>query len=111
MNETTIRQLIERFLNAGTTMEEERTPTTNALREILAKLGLPGITDEAIHAFTVEEDGGAYAVWRIGAGSGSYVLKRAKAFELETYVASSGTKSPMLPRFTVPASLAARSIS
>ena len=80
-------------------MEEERTPTTDALREILAKLGLPGITDEAIHAFTVEEDGGAYAVWRIDAGSGSYVLKRAKAFELETYRCFFRDKKPYAPAF------------
>ena len=80
-------------------MEEERTPTTNELREILAKLGLPGITDEAIHAFTVEEDGGAYAVWRIDAGSGSCVLKRAKAFELETYRCFFRDKKPYAPAF------------
>ena len=80
-------------------MEEERTPTTNELREILAKLGLPGITDEAIHAFTVEEDGSAYAVWRIDAGSGSYVLKRAKAFELETYRCFFRDKKPYAPAF------------
>jgi len=80
-------------------MEEERTPTTKELTEILAKLGLPGIGEGAIRAFTVEEDGGAYAVWRIDAGSGSCVLKRAKAFELETYRCFFRDKKPYAPAF------------
>ncbi len=82
-----------------TPAQSEKNPTTGELPEILAKLGLPGITDEAIHAFTVEEDGGAYAVWRIDAGSGSYVLKRAKAFELETYRCFFRDKKPYAPAF------------
>ena len=92
-------------------MEERRTPTTGELTESLAKLGRPGIGEGAIRGFTAEEDGGEYAVWRIDAGSGSYVLKRAKAFELETYRCFFRDKNPMLPRFTAPAPLAARSIS
>ena len=82
-----------------TPAQSEKIPTTGELPEILAKLGLPGLTDEAIHAFTVEEDGGAYAVWRIDAGSGSYVLKRAKAFELETYRCFFRDKKPYAPAF------------
>lgn len=82
-----------------TPAQSEKIPATGELPEILAKLGLPGITDEAIRAFTVEEDGGAYAVWRIDAGSGSYVLKRAKAFELETYRCFFRDKKPYAPAF------------
>ena len=78
---------------------EEKTPTTRELTEILAKLGLPGIGEEAIRAFTAEEDGGAYAVWRIDTGSGKYVLKRAKAFELETYRCFFREKKPYAPAF------------
>ena len=80
-------------------MEEERIPTTRELTEILAKLGLPGIGEGAIHVFTAEEDGGEYAVWRIDAGSGKYVLKRAKAYELETYRSFFRDKKPYAPAF------------
>ena len=82
-----------------TPAQSEKIPTTGELPEILAKLGLPGITDEAIRAFTAEEDGSEYAVWRIDAGSGSYVLKRAKAFELETYRCFFRNKKSYAPAF------------
>ena len=80
-------------------MEEERRPTTRELTETLAKLGLPGITDEGIRAFTVEEDGSEYAVWRVDTGSGKYVLKRAKAFELAIYRGFFRDKKPYAPAF------------
>ena len=80
-------------------MGEERIPATNELQTILAKLGLPNIGAEAISVFTADEDGAEYAVWLINTKREKYVLKRAKAFELETYRCFFGDKKPYAPRF------------
>ena len=66
-------------------MEETQIPAKNELKTILTKLGLPNIRAEAISVFTVDEDGSEYAVWLVSTEREQYVLKRAKAFELETY--------------------------
>mgnify|MGYP002868765037 CR=1 FL=1 len=80
-------------------MGEERIPATNELQTILAKLGLPNIGAEAISVFTADEDGAEYAVWLINTKREKYVLKRSKAFELETYRCFFGDKKPYAPRF------------
>lgn len=80
-------------------MQEKRMPTKSDLTRILTKLGLSSIGEEAIRAFTADEDGCEYAVWLIDAGREKYVLKRAKAFELETYCCFFRDKKPYAPEF------------
>lgn len=80
-------------------MEEKRKPTKSELTRILTKLGLPRIEEGAISAFTADEDGGEYTVWMIDTGRDKYVLKRAKAFELETYRCFFSDKKSYAPAF------------
>lgn len=74
-------------------------PATDELATILEKLGLPNIGAETINVFTADEDGGEYAVWLIDTEREKYVLKRAKAFELETYRCFFGDKKSYAPEF------------
>ena len=74
-------------------------PTKKELTEILARLGLPGIGEESITAFTDDEDGYEYAVWLIDAGKEKYVLKRAKAFELEAFRCFFSDRKSYVPAF------------
>ena len=80
-------------------MEEKRIPAKSELTRILAVLGLPEIGEEAISAFAADEDGCEYAVWLVDAKSKKYVLKRAKAFELETYRCFFSDKKSYAPAF------------
>ena len=77
-------------------MEEKRKPTIGELREILSLLGMEAVTDGAITAFTSDEDGAEYAVWRIDADP-PCVLKRAKAYELPVYRSFFAEKKPYVP--------------
>ena len=60
-------------------MENKQKPTTGELKEILAMLGLFGIDDGAIKAFTSDEDGSEYAVWLIDTEKEKHVLKPAQS--------------------------------
>lgn len=51
--------------------------------DILKKLGVA--PDGEPVPFLHEEDGGEYEVWKVVSGGGSYVLKKAKEYELEVY--------------------------
>lgn len=52
-------------------------------KNILAQMGVGGQTD--ISAFTCEEDGEAYDVWKVTADNKSYVLKKAGEREISVY--------------------------
>lgn len=83
----------------GDFMDEKQRPAKDTLKAILQKLGLPGIGDEAIQAFTSDEDGCEYAVWKIDTGEKPVVLKRAKGMELEAYRCFFREKKPYVPAF------------
>ena len=67
--------------------------------EILEKMDFPANkgTFSAV-AFTSEEDGGEYAVWKMDLDKTRYVLKEAKARELEIYSTYLHIESPAIPR-------------
>ena len=77
--------------------EQKQFPTTDELRRILGQMGLHSVADDAISAFRSEEDGCPYAVWRIDADGATYVLKRAKGYEAETYRVFFREKKPYAP--------------
>ena len=66
-------------------MGEKQRPTISEIKTILTRLGISGLGDSSIRAFTSEEDGSEYAVWLVDNGSANYVLKQAKAFEIDAY--------------------------
>ena len=53
------------------------------MMQLLDRMGVHQVAE--VTQFRNQEDGGAYDVWRIEVPDKSYVLKRAKAFERETY--------------------------
>lgn len=54
--------------------------------DVLKKLGLAfGTEDKKVTPFKSKEDGAPYEVWSVETGSDQYVLKKAKAYELEVY--------------------------
>lgn len=77
-------------------MEEKRKLSIGELREILSRLGVRNVKDEAISAFTSDEDCAEYAVWRIDTEP-PCVLKRAKAHELSVYRSFFAEKKPYVP--------------
>jgi hypothetical protein len=78
-------------------MEEKRTPEKAELIKILEKLGVCGIKEDDISAFTSDEDGFEYAVWLVDTGEEKLVLKRAKGLELECYKGFFAEKKPYVP--------------
>lgn len=73
--------------------------TPDTVKEILRILGLS--TDGKplqVSPFRNEEDGGEYAVWKVEFGKECYVLKEAKARELEIYSTYLDIESPAIPR-------------
>ena len=80
-------------------MEEKARPTKKELQAILALLGRPGVSEDRITAFTVEEDGAEYAVWLVDTGAEKCVLKRVKEHELEVYRCFFSEKKPYVPAF------------
>ncbi|MBR5947987.1 MAG: aminoglycoside phosphotransferase family protein [Clostridia bacterium] len=79
-------------------MNENR-PTFGKLVEILVLFDLSVDSKEYIRAFTADEDGTEYAVWHIKSAEGEFVLKRAKAFELEVYRRFLTPKKAYAPEF------------
>ena len=80
-------------------MEEKQKPTKADLVRVLALLGRPGVSEDAIAAFTAEEDGAEYAVWLVDCGTEKAVLKRAKECEIEAYRCYFSEKKPYVPEF------------
>lgn len=77
-------------------MEERPKPTTEELRAVLRTLKRADADTARITAFTSDEDGSEYAVWRID-GGGTTVLKRAKAYEIACYEAYFRDGTPYVP--------------
>ncbi|MBR0507925.1 MAG: phosphotransferase [Clostridia bacterium] len=77
-------------------MEQKPKPTTEELRAVLNALGRTDASTAKITAFTAEEDGAEYAVWRID-GDETAVLKRAKAFEIACYETYFRSGTPYVP--------------
>ena len=65
------------------------------VRGVLAAMGLAGARAEP---FRSEEDGAAYDVWKVDAGDGPLVLKRAKGEELAVCSAFFPGNTPEVPR-------------
>lgn len=80
-------------------MDEKQKPSCSQLIEILSALGVSGAEHTDIRAFTADEDGSEYAVWHIKNAERECVLKRAKAYELETYRCFLAEKKPYAPEF------------
>ena len=80
-------------------MEERTAPSAETLVKALSQLGLEGVRGEDISAFTDEEDGAEYAVWRVKRAKGDFVLKREKANEIVTYRTFFNEKKPYAPAF------------
>lgn len=81
-------------------MDEKQKPSCSQLIEILSALGVSGAEEHTdIRAFTADEDGSEYAVWHIKNAERECVLKRAKAYELETYRCFFAEKKPYAPEF------------
>lgn len=80
-------------------MEEKRKPEKAELIKILEKLGVCGIKEDDISAFTSDEDGFEYAVWLVDTGEEKLVLKRAKGLELECYKGFFAEKKLCVPAF------------
>ena len=66
-------------------MAEEIRPTESEIKTILGRLGVPGAGGASIRAFVADEDQSEYAVWLADTGRAKYVLKQAKAFEIDVY--------------------------
>lgn len=77
-------------------MEQKPKPTIEELRAVLNALGRADADTARITAFTSEEDGAEYAVWRID-GDETAVLKRAKAFEIACYETYFRDGTPYVP--------------
>ena len=80
-------------------MEEKQRPDPKDLIEVLEMLGVSGVSEVDIRAFTAEEDGAEYAVWHVKRGGDEFVLKRAKGMELEVYRCFFSEKKPYVPAF------------
>ena len=73
--------------------------TTEYICKILEKMGFPADKDTlSAVAFTSEEDGEPYAVWKINTAGKTYVLKEAKDDELAVYSSFLNIKNLSAPR-------------
>ena len=76
-----------------------KSPSLHSIREILEKMGFSSAKDTlSAVAFTSEEDGAPYAVWRIDTAERTYVLKQAKGDEPWIYSTYLNIESPSVPR-------------
>ena len=80
-------------------MEQKPKPTAEELRAILRALGRTDADTATITAFTSDEDGAEYAVWRVDGERGTNVLKREKAFEIACYETFFRGGTPFVPAF------------
>jgi hypothetical protein len=66
-------------------MEEKRRLTLSEVRTVLAKFELLSGSDLSVRAFVSDEDESEYAAWLVDNGHTKYVLKQAKAYEIDVY--------------------------
>ena len=66
---------------------------------VLSLLGIRGVSDTSVKAFVSEEDQQEYAVWLVDTGHEKYVLKQAKAYEIDVYRSFFGGRPPYVPAF------------
>ena len=76
-----------------------RNLSLQSIWEILLKMGVSADKEDlSAVAFTCEEDGEPYAVWKIEAGGKTYVLKQAKGDEMWVYSSFLNIESRSVPR-------------
>ena len=80
-------------------MEEKQRLTVSEVRTVLAKFGLSGGSDWSVRAFVSDEDGSEYAVWLVDNGHRKYVLKQAKAYEIDVYRSFFSSGQSYVPSF------------
>ena len=80
-------------------MEEKQRLTVSEVRTVLAKFGLSGGSDWSVRAFVSDEDGSEYAVWLVDNGHRKYVLKKAKAYEIDVYRSFFSSGQSYVPSF------------
>ncbi len=80
-------------------MEEKQRPTLSEIKTILAQFEISGVSDSSVRAFVSQEDGSEYAVWLVDNGCMKYVLKQAKAYEIDAYRCFFCGGQPYVPSF------------
>lgn len=80
-------------------MEEKQRLTVSEVRTVLVKFGLSGGSDWSVRAFVSDEDGSEYAVWLVDNGHRKYVLKKAKAYEIDVYRSFFSSGQSYVPSF------------
>ena len=75
----------------------------NQMMQLLDRMGVHQVT--GVTQFRNREDGEVYDVWRVDTSGDSYVLKRAKAFERETYEGFFGEATSYAPKLQAVAEL------
>ena len=80
-------------------MEEKRLLTVSEVRTVLAKFKLLRESDLSVKAFVSAEDGSEYAAWLVDNGHAKYVLKQAKAYEIDVYHSFFSSGQSYVPSF------------
>ena len=81
-------------------MEEKQRPTISEItKSILSQFEISNASNSSVRAFVSEEDGNEYAVWLVDNGCKKYVLKRAKAYEINAYRCFFSSGQSYVPAF------------
>lgn len=80
-------------------MEEKQRPSLSEIKAILTQFEIPGVCDSSVKAFVSEEGGNEYLVWLVDNGCTKYVLKQAKAYEIDAYRCFFSDRQPYIPSF------------
>ena len=80
-------------------MEEKKRPSLSEIKAILTQFESPGVCDSSVKAFVSEEGGNEYLVWLVDNGCTKYVLKQAKAYEIDAYRCFFSDRQPYIPSF------------
>ncbi len=69
------------------------------IRQVLQQMEIPVSADTVISPFINAEDGSAYGVWKVQSQEKTYVLKKAKGFEISIYTSFFNRELSGAPRF------------